>query len=167
MKHNVKRHAVTQPLDQSIKLIPLTKGLNTIVDVSRYGHLSQWNWSAVKKQSGFYAYRMGADRHKIPMHREITGFYRTDHANGNTLDNREENLRSCTTSQNNRNCKIHRDNKSGCKGVSWSKSNRGWIAQVRNGGKNVYLGTHPTKEGAAQAYRNYVVKHFPEFHRLN
>jgi hypothetical protein len=58
-----------------------------------------------------------------------------DHVNGNTLDNRACNLRECTVSQNSQNKRAHRNNKSGVKGVSWSKQNQRWTAEVVRDGK--------------------------------
>ena len=56
-KLRVKRHAVTQPLDQSYRLIPLTQGQNAIVDVEDFEWLDQWNWCAQWTGRHFYAVR--------------------------------------------------------------------------------------------------------------
>lgn len=61
-----------------------------------------------------------------------------DHVNGNTADNRIENLREATSSENMRNRKIFSNNKSGHKGVSWSKAHGKWFVymNVNNARKN-------------------------------
>jgi len=51
-----------------------------------------------------------------------------DHFNGDGWDNRLENLRSCSRSENQRNMKMHKRNKSGFNGVRWSHTK--WEAQV-------------------------------------
>lgn len=171
MKLNVKRHAVVQPLDQSIKLIPLTKGQNAIVDATDYEWLMKWNWFAHSSPSGYYAVRNrqiedGATTCMIPMHRQLTGHVMTDHKNLNTLDNRRENLRLCTGSKNQLNREKQCNNTSGFKGVSWHKRQQKWNARGSHCGKRIHLGTFATKEQAANAYREYVQKHDPDFMRL-
>jgi len=59
-----------------------------------------------------------------------------DHINGDTLDNRIENLRAVTQSQNIMNAKMWSHNASGIKGVYWSNSKKCWIASVSANGKN-------------------------------
>lgn len=59
-----------------------------------------------------------------------------DHINGDQLDNRIENLRAATNSQNQRNQKLRKDSTSGIKGVSWNKKENKWVGQVWKNGKN-------------------------------
>jgi hypothetical protein len=75
-----------------------------------------------------------------------------DHINRLRNDNRIENLRLATHSQNTRNANIRTDNKTGVRGVSWHKQSRSWYAYVHNGHKRVGLGYHKTF-GAAVAAR--------------
>jgi hypothetical protein len=42
MKFSVKRHAVTQPLESSYRLLPLTRGQNAIVDAADYENRRQF-----------------------------------------------------------------------------------------------------------------------------
>ena len=53
-----------------------------------------------------------------------------DHVNGIKTDNRIENLRAATCSQNGYNQKRRASNKSGCKNVSWNKSRSKWVVRV-------------------------------------
>ena len=55
-----------------------------------------------------------------------------DHANGNKLDNKIENLRPATYSENNANIGLRKDNKSGIKGVCWNKVKNAWHISVEN-----------------------------------
>lgn len=63
-----------------------------------------------------------------------------DHINGDKTDNRIENLRSCTRSQNSCNKKIRRDNNTGVKGISWHKRSQKFIARVCYNGKRTHIG---------------------------
>ena len=71
-----------------------------------------------------------------------------DHIDCNPLNNNIENLRPATRSENIRNRRLHKNNKSGIKGVSWSKKNKKWLAQCVNDHKNHNLGLFNTIEEA-------------------
>jgi hypothetical protein len=53
-----------------------------------------------------------------------------DHINGDSLDNRIENLRAAGYCTNAFNSKRKTDNKSGIKGVSWCNTYRKWTVQI-------------------------------------
>ena len=63
-----------------------------------------------------------------------------DHINGNKLDNRIENLRPATKSQNNQNKRLYSNNTSGVKGVCWHKRIKKWQVNVRVNGKQKSFG---------------------------
>ena len=69
-----------------------------------------------------------------------------DHANGDSFDNRIENLREATKAENNRNAKTRKDNTSGHKGVSWHKRTKKWMVRVRISGKYEYIGSYSCLE---------------------
>ena len=73
---------------------------------------------------------------------------RIDHINQNRSDNRIENLRSCSRSENNYNQGISSRNKSGLKGVSFDKKNKKWRADIMFNSKRYSLGRFATKEEA-------------------
>jgi hypothetical protein len=77
---------------------------------------------------------------------------RLDHRNGLGTDNREDNLREATHSQNMQNIHTHRDNKSGLKGVSEAAHGGRWYARIRAAGKLQHLGHHGSPEEAHTAY---------------
>jgi len=62
------------------------------------------------------------------------------------------NLRPASQSQNTWNKKIHSNNRSGFKGISWHKRDRVWNASIWVNGKTVHLGTFDTPERAWVAY---------------
>jgi len=86
-----------------------------------------------------------------------------DHINGIKSDNRIENLRSCTKTQNGQNSKIWKNNKSGIKGVCWDRWKKAWVAYVSVNGKSLNLGRFWDKEVAGQVVRIERIKHHGEF----
>lgn len=64
-----------------------------------------------------------------------------DHINHKPRDNRKENLRPISISDNSRNRKTrNRNNKSGYRNVSWSKKEKKWLVQLQVDGRNKVLG---------------------------
>jgi len=91
-----------------------------------------------------------------------------DHINGNTLDNRRENLRVCTYSQNNTNrVQSATRRSSSYKGVVWNKSRNKYEAHIKIEGRLTYLGLFKSEKDAAMAYNKAAEKHFGEYARLN
>lgn len=85
-----------------------------------------------------------------------------DHANGNRDDNRLENLRLATPSQNGANMRKPSDNTSGFKGVS-QRPNGKFAATIKASGKSHFLGEFSSKELAAEAYLAAAKKFQGEF----
>lgn len=86
-----------------------------------------------------------------------------DHINGIKTDNRICNLRLSNQSQNTANSKKSRANTSGFKGVSFRKDTKKWQAQITVNYKHISLGSFPSKEMAAEAYKAASVHYFGEF----
>lgn len=153
------------------KLIPLTFGQHAIVDAEDFAWLSHWDWFAAKRPDGkFYAVRTSEDRKRIRMHRVIldcASGEEGDHKNGNTLDNRRENLRKCTHLQNGRNRLKSKNNTSGFKGVTWHTCGNKWLAQIRVNYKTISLGHYDDPVEAARAYDAAAKLHFGEFAKVN
>lgn len=75
-----------------------------------------------------------------------------DHINGNRSDNRIENLRHVTKSENAKNKRRPSNNSSGVSGVHWFKRDQKWQAQISIGsGRSKHLGYFSTLEEAAAA----------------
>jgi hypothetical protein len=64
-----------------------------------------------------------------------------DHINGNTLDDRIENLRMVTQSQNSRNTKKSTRNSSGHVGIYWREATKRWRVCIGVDGKPKEIGT--------------------------
>lgn len=79
---------------------------------------------------------------KIPSKMQI------DHIDGNTLNNKVENLRVVDNSDNQKNCGIRKDNKSGFPGVFWAFRIKRWETYITSKGKRYYLGVFKNKEEA-------------------
>lgn len=74
-----------------------------------------------------------------------------DHINGNRSDNRIENLRIATPSQNQHNRKKTK-NKRGMTGAYKMSRGPSWYSTIMVENKKHYLGVFPTEEDAASAY---------------
>lgn len=150
------------------KEIQLTKGKVAIVDDEDYEMLIGLGvrWCL----SDGYAFNCVYGR----MHRFLMSAPKNkmvDHINGEKLDNRRENLRLATNSENQANRRAARG-KSKFKGVTWQKrtydESRGyWKAQIVVQGELHYLGKYNTDLEAATAYNEAALKHFGEFAHLN
>ena len=87
-----------------------------------------------------------------------------DHIDGDSLNNRIENLREATASQNGQNKKLSKNNTSGVKGVYFSKANK-WIAQLKINKEVAYLGCFDDIKLAENAVKEARSKNHGEFSR--
>ena len=140
-----------------------------------YGY-SGWNkkyagkCADVDMRNGYYSVCINAIRYKS--HRVVfaivNGFIdnnlQIDHINGNGKDNRIENLRLATQSQNTINFKGDRaDRKSGKRGVTWNKHNKKWEARIFKNGKCKSLGLFVELENAYEVASKARLEAFGEF----
>lgn len=65
-----------------------------------------------------------------------------DHIDGNPLNNKIENLREATCSQNQYNAKLRKDSSSGIKNVRWHKPTKKWSVVIRINKKETYFGIY-------------------------
>jgi uncharacterized membrane protein len=73
-----------------------------------------------------------------------------DHINGKRDDNRWENLRDVSRSQNLKNSKKRMDNASGVTGICKDSSRKKWIVTITSKGKTKYLGRFSSFEEAVE-----------------
>src|SRR5690349_9161756 len=76
-----------------------------------------------------------------------------DHIDGNTLNNRIENLRSVTNRGNSLNQRLRSTNTSGINGVRYVEGRNLWEAKIKVLGRFVYLGRFSLKKEAVAARR--------------
>lgn len=82
-----------------------------------------------------------------------------DHINGNTHDNRKENLREISKSENAQNTKTRVDNKLGIKGVSYDPPTGRYRAEITVNKKTIRLGRFTTLEEATKARKDAEIAH--------
>ncbi len=145
------------PTQSSYREIPISQGKVALVSEHRYEYLSQFTWYAFlsksKGTSKWYATRaerVDEKQRTVMMHREILGLgfgdmRHSDHVNGDGLDNRDENIRIASVSQNmiNRNGGEHR-------GIR--KQGPRWAVRIKVQRKEVHIGIFDTEHDAQIAY---------------
>lgn len=141
--------------------IELTQGQVALVDATDYFWLNKYKWYA-QYNSCTYSYYAAKQKRKLNgkqiaqyMHRVILNAppnKQVDHINHNTLDNRKQNLRICTRSQNQMNRTPSENTSSKYKGVHWCKQGKKWRAQIQINGKRLSLGLYKTEIEASCAY---------------
>jgi hypothetical protein len=90
-----------------------------------------------------------------------------DHIDKNPSNNRIENLRACTPSQNQGNVLKRSNNTSGYKGVHFNKRKQKWQAGIKVNNHPIYLGRSSNPIDAAQIYNFGAYRYFGEFASYN
>lgn len=156
--------------------LKLTQGKETLIDdnvldlIKRNKILKNLSWHVRHDGNNWYV-EASIKLHRLVMNakpRELV-----DHKNGNTLDNRKENLRIVTYSQNNANRKAKKNGQSKYLGVSVAKYKSGlgftkrYIASIKKDYKVYYLGSFEHEIDAAKAYNKKAIELHGEFANLN
>jgi hypothetical protein len=93
--------------------------------------------------------------------------HEVDHRDGVPGHDQWDNLRSATVLQNRHNVKVHKDSTTGVRGVSWSKWHGAYLARICCAGKQIFLGSFSTLEGATSARVAGEKQYFGEFSSLH
>lgn len=156
--------------------IMLTRNQWAKVDEDDLERLIKYRWMAIwhTRVSSFTAVRNsprvnGERQSHVYMHREIMaappGFV-VDHKNHDTLDNRKENLRVCSATENSWNTRTRCDSRLGLKGVHLSGNGK-IVAEIQANGKRRHLGRFHSISEAALAYNAAALDLFGQFAVLN
>jgi len=89
-----------------------------------------------------------------------------DHIDCDRANNRFDNLREATASQNSQNSKKREGKASKLKGVSWHVRNRKWESRIKRDGKQIRLGLYGTEEEAHAAYCKAASELFGSYARV-
>lgn len=154
--------------------IPLGRsGLFAVVDLIDAYTVSKYRWYPHKKGNNVYArtilVREDGSSHRMRMHVLIMQppeGMEVDHKDRDGLNNRRENLRLATPTQNRTNSR-QRDSGSLYRGVQWEDDRARWRAAINADGKKIRLGRYKTPEEAARAYDAAARKLHGEFASLN
>ena len=132
-------------------------------DLEDYEIIKNYNWYF----DGRYAKTSMSNGCKIYLHRLIMQVsdsnIQIDHINHNKLDNRKNNLRIASPSQNNMNHKLFKNNTSGTSGVSYDRRTNTWHAYISKDYQVINLGRYEDIEDAIMARKNGEDQYFQEF----
>lgn len=159
-----------------MKKLLLNKGRYALVDDEDFEFLSQWKWYVSNTGYAVRDQYLGKidGRYKsktVMMHREILNAPKgmdVDHRNGRRLDNRKENIRICTRSQNLANISLIKRKKFPelPKGVTYNRNPRAkqpYVARISYENRTLFIGGFYTLEEASLAYINRRLELFKEF----
>ena len=140
--------------------IGLTSNTNNqfYFDLNDYDLIKDYCW--FEDDNGYIKAKHGKGH--IKMHQLICGVW-CDHINRRRYDNRRENLRTATQSENGKNRSLQKNNTSGITGVGWMKQMSKWRSRITVENQQIMLGCFDNKEDAIKARLNAEVKYFGEF----
>lgn len=133
-----------------------------------YDALTGYNWSLLVTGRCHYA-TTSVNGKTIYMHRLIMAAQQgqeVDHISSNGLDNRRENLRFCSSSENKYNTRLRSDNKSGHRGIYWEKQTRKWRAVIRARNTIIRLGRFTDLKDAISAHKEATLTYHGEFAKI-
>ncbi len=155
-------------------IITLSNGKKTLIDDEDYHLVKPYKWNYSPLGSGYVIATFA--KRTLHIHRLIMNApegIMVDHINHDGLDNRKNNLRLCTRSENMRNTHKRKLGTSRYKGVSTNSGRNGkptpngWKAEIMADKKRHYLGIFPTEELAALAYNKAALELHGDFASLN
>lgn len=146
------------------RYIKLVNGQQTLVDDDIFAHVSEYQWYLSASHHAARCDLAGSTRIEILLDRVVmdagdTNYVR--HKNGNTLDNRRQNLTIDTTVVYRHGKRIRAPRKTSIyRGVHFNTQNRKWFASIRVDGLQRFLGQYATENEAALAYNKASLRFF-------
>lgn len=140
-----------------------SKGISyeIIVDTEDLELISSFGtWSIAHEKSGKVG-RVVSGKPMKYLHKIIMNYYGKDpidHIDRNPLNNKKENLRMSTTSQNGQNRALNINSNTGVRGLTWDKNANKYRARVQVNGKRNTIGHFDTIEEGAKALKEYRIK---------
>ncbi len=139
--------------------IYLGESFYAILDEEDYYIHGRFRWSIYCNGSNIYAIRNILQKNGksklLLLHKEILKTPKrrvVDHKNGNSLDDRRDNLRIATYLQNSYNRRKKRNTTSKYIGVSLHKKSKRWEVKIKNRNKHIWIGRFKNEIDAARAY---------------
>lgn len=168
--YQASRQRIPVPVGDGTAAVPLTRGMEAVIDAADVPMVAQYTWFASEQGDGRFYARASLDwKPSLYLHRYLMGVEASDvivdHVNGDTLDNRRSNLRIATNSENGMNSRRKGQGGHGYKGVTRNKYR--WSASIRANRVRYHLGTFDTPEEAARAYDAKARELHGDFARLN
>lgn len=145
------------------------KGNDVLLDEEDYIRFKNFRIFELQRYPSIYIWENGK-RKTYALHRLILDAQKgemVDHRNQDRLDNRRENLRKCTATQNSANMKLSTLNTTGFKGVTYKKDFGKYRACIRINKISKHLGYFTTAKEAALVYNKKALEIFGEFAWLN
>lgn len=152
-----------------MKIVHAIHGEEILVDDEDFEMVSRYRWHISSKGYATCSLKLPNGKNGVQrMHRMILGLEygdprQGDHRDSNAkLDNRRNNLRISTRSQNQMNRGRPKLGNNPLKGVTKTPNGK-WAGQIRKEGQHYYLGTFETPEEAHFAYRKAAAELHGEF----
>ena len=143
-----------------------SKGEEFYFDLEDYEKIKNYSWHIdnvgyVRTQ---FRYDDNEPYKKMRMHKLILNYQGiVDHKNTNKKDNRKENLRFATNSQNCTNKGLISNNTSGVTGVYWEKNKKRWFAEVSVNYKTIRSSYFKEFNDAVEARKELEDKYYGDY----
>ncbi|MBQ4523563.1 MAG: hypothetical protein IJA10_11530 [Lachnospiraceae bacterium] len=147
-------------------LCTTSKGDNFLIDTDDYEKVKDYTWRT--SSNGYIV--TTKNRKVILLHRLIMNPSKdlvVDHINHNKKDNRKNNPRICTMSNNNMNKSKLSTNTSGVTGVTWNEKGGYWVSQIGLNNNTIILGYNTVFDKAVKLRKDAEEKYFKEYSYSN
>lgn len=126
--------------------------VSTFIDIEDYEECKKYRWRISQKRNKYYVVS-GQTPNLIYMHQLILDKstdpnLEIDHIDGNSLNNKRDNLRFLSKSDNARFVSVRIDNQIGIRGVSYSKNNKSYVVDLTYNKIRFYFKNWKTLEEA-------------------